>query len=121
MSRHRLFLPILVLALATCKSDDSTGPQVNTCTGTCIVVENASSLTITTVNFSNCSDDLWGANRLGGGTLGPGGSRGWSVSPGCWDVRALATQGSTTYGTSHFGVDLSSGETFTLVFEVTPP
>ncbi len=114
-------VPLLVaLALLSCGGDDPIGPQTNTCTGTCIVVQNQSvSLDVTVVQFSNCGITDWGPNRLDGGRLQPGGSRGWNVTAGCWDMQALARSGNTTYSSASFGVDIVSGQSYILVFS--PP
>jgi len=65
---------VLVAVLSTgCKS----GMAPEECTGTCIVVENRSaSQTIEFVNFSSCSDQSWGSDRLTG-SLDPGEQRAW--------------------------------------------
>ncbi len=111
-------VPVLAaLALLSCGGDDPVGPQTNTCTGTCLVVQNQSaSISVTVVQFSDCSASDWGANRLDGGKLRPGGSRGWTVATGCWDIQALATSGGSSYSSRSFGNTLASGETHTLVF-----
>ena len=61
-----------------------------------LVVKNASSETIVTVNFPGCSDGSWGADRLDADeTIGPGAQRSWQVAPGCYDVRAKASTGAS--------------------------
>lgn len=108
---------VLVAVLSTgCKS----GMAPEECTGTCIVVENRSaSQTIEFVNFSSCSDQSWGSDRLTG-SLDPGEQRAWSVEPGCWDIRAGWESGGTTCSSSASGVDITSGQTYVLTFNGCP-
>jgi len=119
MSRVPLLL--LVIAFAACGGDDGTGigPQTNTCTGTCLVVSNQwATLAITEVFYSACTDPDWGVDRLAGGeVLRPGSSRGWPVTPGCWDFRAARVDGSESWVSTTFGIDLAAGATYTLVFD----
>ena len=110
-----------VVVLGACGGDDGgsgIGPQTNTCTGTCLVVDNQSTtLTIDQVNYSNCSDPNWGPDRLPGGEgLRPGAARGWPVQTGCWDIRAIARAGTQADSLSTFGVALADGQTWVLVF-----
>jgi hypothetical protein len=119
---RRLSLSALLaagLSVSACggDKDDGIGPQTNTCTGTCIVVRNISNYTISQVNYSDCSDPSWGVNRLAGGELRPGGSRGWSVTPGCYDIRAYAEEPGASYTAQEFGVQIAQGQTHTLVFD----
>lgn len=113
----------VAVALAGCGGDggDAVGPQTNTCVGTCIVVTNSTSLTINTVLFAACDDSDWGANRLGGGRLRPGSSRGWTVTPDCYDIRASAPSGEGTYTVTHVGIDIAADESYAFLFQVTPP
>ena len=116
---------LLVAVVLGCGGDEDppVGPQTNTCTGTCIVVTNASQRNVDEVNFSACDDSEWGPDRLGTGRLQPGGSRGWSVAAGCWDIRAMAFPNSSeVYAVVQTGATINTGETFTLTYEdPTPP
>ena len=119
---RRILLLSVGVALAACGGDNGggIGPQTNTCTGTCLVVENQSNTgkAVTVVNFTDCSDPSWGTDRLPGSEeIRPGGSRGWSVTTGCWDIRAQHIAGAQTYTVQHLGYVLSNGETHTLVFD----
>lgn len=119
---RRSVLASVVVLLAACGGDGGggIGPQTNTCTGTCLVVANQSTTgkAVTEVNYSNCSDPSWGPDRLPGGEeLRPGASRGWSVTSGCWDIRAVHVTGGSTFTVQAFGTMLSQGQTFTLVFD----
>lgn len=50
---------------------------------------NGSSNTLTVVTISECGAASHGFTRLDSGeTIGPGGSRRWAVSQGCYDVQA---------------------------------
>lgn len=77
----------LTLAAAACGGDDSTGPTAPR-NGT-VSLHNASNTNIVQVNFSDCDDTSWGANRLNASeVIAPGATRTWTVGAGCYDFRA---------------------------------
>lgn len=62
---------------------------------TTVIVRNGSGMTINAVTISKCNAMSHGLSRLAPGDYIPnGGSRTWSISPGCWDVMAGSTSGS---------------------------
>jgi len=57
--------------------------------GAAIVIANQSDGNICIVKFSPSSQSTWGPDQLGATEqILPGQSRGWTVTPGTWDVRA---------------------------------
>ena len=113
---------VLVVVLAACGGDEggAIGPQTNTCSGTCLVVDNQSpTLAVHIVKYSACSDPNWGADRLPRfEELRPGAMRGWAVQPGCWDMQATATDMSETHTVSSFGLQVATGQSQVLVFNL---
>ncbi len=82
----RRFALLAALAVMSCAgSDSSTAPEVTTGT---LVVQNSTSTTIIALVFSECSADVWGSDRLGGSPIGAGSSRSWTLSAGCYDIKA---------------------------------
>jgi hypothetical protein len=101
-------------ALVTLHCGDDGGVEV--CTGTCITVSNASTLTVDEVNFTACGVSGWGANRLGSGEIAPGEERSWAVTAGCYDVQAVAEVDGWYCGHTEYGVDIADGTTHVLQF-----
>ena len=107
----------LGLLLVSC-GEDASGPEP--CTGTCLVVSNVSDLRIEEVDFSLCSASDWGPNKLGTDEIGPGNSREWEVSPGCYDIRAIAKDGDGWCSNAEFGTQISDGERHVMQYDGCP-
>lgn len=76
---------LTVLGAAACGSD-STGPG-NPGSGT-IALKNESTAQIVSVQFTLCTDESWGPNRLASGeVIATGAIRQWTAEPGCYDFR----------------------------------
>lgn len=105
-----LFVLILTILFTACGGGDSgpTGPDQSSGT---IVVQNNSSFTIVEINISRCELDTWGANRVGS-PMSPGSSRSFTLSPNCYDLRAIANTGDFV---TFFDIFLEAGETETAV------
>ena len=73
-------------------------------------VINGSGKTVTFVNISPCADPNWGANKLDG-TIKPGKSHSWQLTPGCYDLRA----GYSTSSASSAEFSSVGGPTLTVV------
>lgn len=85
---RRAIVAALLLAATVLPSacgGDSTGPLGETT----LKLRNNSTQHIQVVNFSACAETTWGPDRLGETeTIAPGGTRQWTITAGCWDVRA---------------------------------
>lgn len=53
-----------------------------------LVVVNRGSQSVYSLQASSCSDSNWGADQLGSSVIGPGSSKSFTLTPGCWDFRA---------------------------------
>lgn len=74
-----------------------------------LIVENASSQIIYIVNYGLCTDATWGPDRLGSSeVIAAGAERAWTVTPGCYDVRARNGDLSST---TWYGIQISAGST----------
>jgi hypothetical protein len=98
------------LTLVACTS----GVAPEACEGACLAVANHTTMDLDEVRFSECSDEVWGDDRLTG-HISPGESRAWEVNPGCWDIQASGGLGEqTTCSNVAWDVSVSASETFTL-------
>lgn len=95
--------------LAACGGGDGpTGPGAAP-TQALLVVRNASTVALTAVQFSACSETTWGGNRLDANeSIAPGQSRSWQVTPGCYDVRAQTSSGASA---TFFDRTVDAGQT----------
>ncbi len=84
-------LTIALSALGACGGSDSpTAPSTPT---HAVRLTNNSLRVVNAVYVSSCSSDSWGENKLTG-TLSPLGVRTFAVTtPGCYDMRVVATDG----------------------------
>lgn len=83
-------------------------PEPNTTASGQINVQNTSGETILFLYISSCSSSSWGADRLGTNVLPSGQSLSFTVSPGCYDLRAESLY---NYAEQH-SVSVPSGGTF---------
>jgi hypothetical protein len=96
----------MVLALGACDRD-STGPTATAA----LELRNDANVPIVSVNIASCSDESWGGNRLNSSeTIAPGATRTWSLTPGCWDVRASTANKSGSW----FDREVTAGGTIRL-------
>ncbi len=104
-----------LFALAAC-SDNPAGPDGIPNGGSpsvnpVILLKNEANVPIVSVNIARCTDEEWGVNRLSNGqTIPTGEMRYFSITPGCWDVRASTGQ---KYGT-WWDYDVEMGDTVRL-------
>lgn len=85
----RRFALLAALAVMSCaQGDATTAPEVTTGT---LVVQNSTSTTIVVLFFSECSADVWGSDRLGGNPIGAGSNRSWTLTAGCYDIKAVGS------------------------------
>jgi hypothetical protein len=121
----RRSLPLVValatLATAACGGgdDSTTGPGPSTAEATVTIVNHAPTGTVLTLRYRPCGASGWSSDLLGSSTLGSGEQHSWEVSPGCYDVRALAAEIGLGY-TYFNGVQLSAGEAKTLEITAFP-
>lgn len=52
-------------------------------------VNNQSASTIVTFQWSDCSANVWGGDRLNNDVIGAGSSRTFTLAPGCYDFQAI--------------------------------
>jgi hypothetical protein len=102
---------------ATCTIEVTAATASGCTTGTCLVMDNTSTLTVEVVNFSSCSSPTWGPDRLEGNVIAPGGSFEWDVTPGCYDVRGIASTGTGTCSNMFWGLNITQGERETVVYD----
>jgi len=57
--------------------------------------------------LSSCSSDSWGADQLGSDVIAVGSTYSFSMTPGCWNLRAELGDGREV---DRSGVNISSGE-----------
>jgi hypothetical protein len=100
------------LSMAACGDDGG----LEVCTGTCITVSNASTMAVDEVNYTACGVSGWGANRLGSGEIAPGDERSWAVTPGCYDIQAVAEVDGWYCGHATYGREVVENTTEVLVF-----
>lgn len=104
--RHlRTFLALALVAVVFAGCSDSSGDDP-----TRLVVRNNTTEEIWFVNFSSCSDQSWGEDRLGQDIIEVGASHTWTIAPGCWDMRAETESGAEV---TRFDEQIDKGETFT--------
>ena len=72
-----------------------------------VVLSNESSTTIAFVYASACDEDTWGDDLLPSDILEPASSATITVSAGCWDFKAVTTEGQEM---EHFGITLDDGD-----------
>lgn len=75
---------------------------------------NASFENILQLYVSDCDDEDWGSERLGGNVIPSGTGRSFSVSPGCYDLRAIKLRNGSFLARESIatGVQLKSGKTY---------
>jgi len=101
--------PLLAIALALtagCGGDDSSGIVVSR-----ILLENASSLAIVDFYIRTCAAAEWGPDRLGAGSVAPGESRAFAVTPECYEVRVVR---SNSVESTHGEIDIPRGGLYRL-------
>ena len=82
---------ILCCLLVTCACTElPTGPDEDV---GIIRILNSSSDLVVEVRISPCEENDWGDNRLDGGSLRPGDSRDFRLTPDCYDVRVVGGTG----------------------------
>jgi len=124
ISRRSLPLVVALVTLATAAcggGDDSpAGPGPSTTDATVTVVNNAANHgTVLALRYRPCGSSGWSVDLLGSGILGSGEQHSWTVSAGCYDVRALA--GEIGFGYTYFnGVQVGAGEAKTLEITAFP-
>ncbi len=86
----RVFVAAALLALAACASLVTGGPLIREGEPTGVIrVQNGSSHVITAILISDCNASTYGLNRLPQGVTVPRGQYyDFTVSAGCWDVKA---------------------------------
>src|SRR4051794_10454714 len=99
-----LSLPLLGL-LASCSNTTEASTQAQ------LDIVNQYSRPVVHVYYTPCETESWGADRLSGGTIASGGTRSWTVSAGCWDVKVVASDGATWL---NMGEDVAHGFALTL-------
>jgi hypothetical protein len=105
--RRLLAAAALIFALGCGDDDDPTSPN-----DASVILRNQTSDTIDEFYYSTCSDELWGANRLGSTALASGQSRTFSLDAGCWDFRVVRADG---FEELDFGNELEANDVLELI------
>jgi hypothetical protein len=116
-----LVAALATLVTAACGGDgeDSTGPGPTTSEATVTVVNHAPTGSVLFLRYRACGSSQWGADVLGAGILGSGEQKSWTVTPGCYDVRATPAEVGLDY--LYFnGVQVGAGEAKTLEITAFP-
>jgi len=117
-----LVAALATLATAACGGGDDSpaGPGPTPTEATVTVVNHAANNgSVLTLRYRPCGSSGWSADLLGSGILGSGEQHSWTVSAGCYDVRALAAE--IGFGYTYFnGVQVSAGEAKTLEITAFP-
>lgn len=115
--RHAIAIAAVFLAAACGK--DNTGPDTNDgggsipptqATETKVVIRNHSMHTLMEVRYSSCSALTYGDDIQTGAT-GPNESFSFEVSPGCYDVKVVDSDGTFA---EFLGNDVSEGTSFVI-------
>ena len=122
----RRLLPLaatLAMFTAACGGDNdggSTGPTPTpTGEATVTVVNHASTGTVLFLRYRPCGASGWSSDVLGSSVLSGGEQTSWTVSAGCYDVRATPAEVGLDY--LYFnGVQVGSGEAKTLEITAFP-
>ena len=93
---------VLALGAALALAAFTPAPRVAT-----VALSNESSTTIAFVYASTCDEDTWGDDLLPSDILEPASSATITVSAGCWDFKAVTTEGQEM---EHFGIVLDDGD-----------
>lgn len=97
--RFLVLMGLAALLLSGCYGFITGGPLItdsSLATGE-IVINNRSGLTITRLHISSCRSSFYGPNRLEQHEVIPNGhQRSFTVSVGCWDVKAISANGLKT-------------------------
>ena len=72
-----------------------------------VVLSNESSTTIAVVYASTCDEDTWGEDLLPADILEPSSSATITVDAGCWDFKAVTTEGQEL---EHYGITVEDGD-----------
>ena len=72
-----------------------------------VTLSNESSVTVALVYASACDEDTWGEDLLPTDILEPGSEAVITVSAGCWDFKAITTEGQEL---EHFGIAVDDGD-----------
>jgi hypothetical protein len=103
-SRALLMLPSALVAMLVVGCDDPVESSPD------IIVDNASSVSITQVFIRDCPIKFWGENRLEGGeVIRPSDRRRFGVGAGCFDVLLYFDTERTI---DMHNIDVPSGEAF---------
>ena len=70
-------------------------------------IVNLASLPLFYLYLSSCASDSWGADQLGSDVIAVGSTYSFSMTPGCWDLRAKLRDGREV---DHRGVNMSTGD-----------
>jgi hypothetical protein len=107
-----LALTLAALPAGGCASMITGGPLVTGTRPTAqIVIDNQSGVGVNVVLLSTCSASTYGLNRLPSGlTIPYGGSHGFTVDAGCWDVAV----GRVGYGDTRERIDVPANTRYVL-------
>ena len=112
-------LATLVTAACGGGDDSPAGPGPTPTEATVTVVNHAPTGTVLFLRYRPCGSSGWSSDVLGANTLGNGEQHSWTVSPGCYDIRA--TPGEIGLNYLYFnGVQVDSGESETLEITAFP-
>jgi len=104
-----LTLAVALAALSGCMMSRPAMPTYSGGGGTSYLnVVNRSSQSLFYFYASACSDNSWGPDQLGSGTIPSGRSHSFTVTPGCWDFKARFQSGEEVV---RRGVQIAPGST----------
>ena len=108
MSKHpvsvsALGLLIALTLLSGCASSRAYGSGAISAT---LDIVNQTSSQIYYLYLSSCSSDSWGSDQLGSDVIAVGSTYSFSMTPGCWDLRAELRDGREV---DRRGVNMSPG------------
>ncbi len=109
LSRHMRYAPSLALDAGLALSAFAPAHIDGT-----IGLDNESSSTIMFLYASPCEQDTWGDDLLPVDVLEPGASATITMTPGCWDLRAVTDSEESL---EHFGVVVEESEHITWTIE----
>ena len=116
-----LVAALATLATAACGGgdDSTTGPGPTPTEATFTVVNHAPNGSVLFLRYRPCGGSGWSSDVLGSSVLSSGEQTSWTVSPGCYDVRATPAEIGLNY--LYFnGVQVGAGEAKTLEITAFP-